>query len=402
MAVFFRFRTSLNLNSLKHRNLAAASIAFAGNNDPLTSKENKRDILSLLKSESNPERIPDICRAATLNPDSHPHRIAFSVAISKLAKANHLNGISQILEEVKSRPEYGQNESIIGHLIVLYGRASMPDDAMRTFMEIDKYGLRHSVNSLNALLFALMLAKNYEEVKRIFFEFPRTYGIKPNIDTYNRVIKAFCESGDLSSVYSILNEMDRKSIKPNATSFGFWLEGLYKEEKYEDVSKVLKLTDKYEIKSEVIVYNVRIQSLCKLKKSAEAKELLEEMLCSGIKPNSVSYTQLIYGFCKERNLEEAKKLFEEMTERGLKPDSNCYFLLVYFLCHGGDYETALKVCKESMEKGWVPNISTMKSLVNGLASVSKVDEAKKLVGLVKQKFKSNVDVWNEIEEDLSQ
>ncbi|KAL5773408.1 hypothetical protein ACOSP7_012998 [Xanthoceras sorbifolium] len=402
MALFSRLRSNPTLNLLKHRNFSSASsILSSGSNAPLTTKDKTRAALSLLKSESNPERILDICRAASLTPDSHLDRIAFSVAISKLSKANHLSGISQFLEELKNRPDLRQNERFIAHSIVLYGQANMIDHASRTFKEMDRYGVSRSVKSLNSLLFACILAQDYKEVKRIFVEFPKIYEIEPNLETYNTVIKAFCESGDSSSVYSVLAEMDRKSVKPNATSFGTLLAGFYKEEKYEDVGKVLKMMEKYGIKSGLSMYNVRIQSLCKLKKSAEAKALFDGMVSRGTKPNSDTYNHLIHGFCREGNLEEAKRLYSSMVNRGCQPNSHIYFTLVHFLCQGGDYETALKVCKESMEKGWVPNFSTMKLLVNGLAGV-KVDEAKKLVGQMKEKFTKNVDMWNEIEAGLPQ
>lgn len=129
-----------------------------------------------------------------------------------------------------------------------------------------------------------MTAGDYKEVKLIFNEFQKTYGIEPNLDTYNRVIKSLCKSGD-----SILSEMDRKSIKPNATSFGLWLAGCYREEKFGHVGKVLQTIETYGIKAGVTIYNVRIVRLCMLKKSKEAKALLDEMLSCGIKPNSVSY-----------------------------------------------------------------------------------------------------------------
>ncbi|CAA7029813.1 unnamed protein product [Microthlaspi erraticum] len=91
-----------------------------------------------------------------------------------------------------------------------------------------------------------------------------------------------------------------------------------------------------------------------------------------------------------------------MVSRGCKPDSECYFTLIYYLCKGGDFETALSVCKESMEKNWVPSFGIMKSLVNGLAKASKVEEAKELIKQVKEKFSRNVELWNEVEAALPQ
>ncbi|CBI32989.3 unnamed protein product, partial [Vitis vinifera] len=337
-----------------HRCRFFSSILSPDSATPLSSKEKSRAALSLLKSEQDPQRILEICRAAALTPESH------------------------------------------------LDRAGMLNDAVRTFEQMHQLGVDRTVRSLNALLFSCILAKNYKEANRIFLEFPKTYGIELNLDSYNTVLKAFSESGSSSSGYSILAEMGRKGVKPNATSFGILLAGFYNEEKYEDVGKVLKMMEEYKMQPGISTYNIRIQSLCKLKKSSEAKALLDGILARRMKPNSETYCHLIHGFCKEGNLDEAKKLFKDMVNRGCKPDSDCYFTLVYFLCQGGDFESALRFCKECMEKGWFPNISTMTSLVNGLVSISKVEEARELIGQIKEKFSRNVDKWNEIEAGLPQ
>lgn len=276
----------------------------------------------------------------------------------------------------------------------------MIHNATATFEQMGQLGIHRTVKSLNALLFACILAKKYDEVKRIFTDFPETYNIEPNIDTYNTVIKAFCEAGESSSGYSIVAEMGRKRCKPNATTFGNLIAGFYKEEKFDDVGKVLKLMEEHGMKPGLGTYNIRIESLCKLGRSFEAKALLDGMLERNMKPNSNTYCSLIHGFCKEGKLEDAKKLFKSMVNHGCNPDANCYFTLVYFLCKGGDYEVALQISNQSLEKSWVPNFTTMKSLVEGLVSVSKVDEAKELVAKIKEKFPKNADLWKETEESL--
>ena len=96
----------------------------------------------------------------------------------------------------------------------------MLDHAICSFKQMDELCIHRSVKSLNALLFACVVSKNYKEASWIFFEFPKIYGIEPNLDTYRTVVKTFCESGSSNSVYSILAEMERKNVKPNATIFG--------------------------------------------------------------------------------------------------------------------------------------------------------------------------------------
>ncbi|XP_071707142.1 pentatricopeptide repeat-containing protein At1g11630, mitochondrial-like [Rutidosis leptorrhynchoides] len=373
-----------------------SSILNPDSTTPLSSKEKSRAALSLLKSEKNPERIIEICRAAALTPESHLDRVAFSTAISKLTELNYFEGIRNFIDELlKTRPDLN-NEKFISNAIVAYGQAGLLDNAFQLFDKMPQLGVGQNVKCLNALLFSCMLAKKYDEVKRVYLYFPGKYGVKLNLDSYNTVIKAFCESGSSSSCYSVTAEMVRKNIKPNATTFGLMIAGFYKEEKFEDVGRVLEMMKKHEVHIGLGTYNIRIQSLCKLKKTMEAKALLDGFKSRGMKPNSVTYTHLIHGFCREGKLSEAKELFKKM----IKPESDCYFTLVHYLCKGGDFEAALDVCKKSMEKNWVPNFSSMKLLVEGLANGSKIDEAKELIGQIKERFPKNADAWGEVEEKL--
>ncbi|WOK99751.1 hypothetical protein Cni_G08463 [Canna indica] len=357
----------------------------------LTSKQKSRAAHALLKSETDPSRIVDICRAAALSPSSsHVDRVALSTAVSALADSRSFSQVRSLLDSLPS--------SALPHSIVLYGQAGMLEDAIRAFREC-KFP---SARSLNSLLFACILAGRHDEVGRIFRDFPAAHGIAPNVDTYNTVVKAFCESGTSRSFYSVLDEMCRAGIKPNMTTFCTALDGFYREERFEDVDKVLGLMKKHDCYPGLSAYNVRIQSLCKLKRSSDAKALFKEMVATGMKPNWVTYNHLVYGFCKEGNLDEAKKLYKEMRGRGCIPNSKFYFTLIYYLCQGEDFEAALAVCKDTMARNWVPCYSTMKMLVKGLVSKSKVEEARDVMEKVKEKFSGNTDMWKEVEEALPQ
>ncbi|KAL8483077.1 hypothetical protein ACS0TY_025939 [Phlomoides rotata] len=389
-----------SLTLQQHNRLFSTSILNPDSKTPLTSLEKSRAALSLLQSEKNPERILDICRAAALTPESHLDRLAYSKAISKLRESQYYEGIRGFIKESLTRPDF-KSERFVSHFIVLYGQAGLIKDAVNLFDKMPEMGIPRNVKSLNSLLSSCILAGEYGEMKRIFSEFPKKYGLEPDLDTYNTVLKGFCESGSSNSAHSILAEMERNKIKPNATTFSVAIAGFYKEEKFSDVEKMMELMKKNRTKAGISIYNVKIQSLCKLKKSAEARKILEDILAKDMKPNSATYTNLIYGFCKEGKLDEAKSLFKEMTvDWRLKPDAECYFTIVYYLCKGQDFELALRICKDSMALNWVPNITTMKLLANGLVSIGKVDEAKEIIGTMKEKFPKTADKWADIEEGL--
>ncbi|KAJ0983118.1 hypothetical protein J5N97_011373 [Dioscorea zingiberensis] len=387
------------LRQLLRRHLSTSAAAILSPSDPsaiLTSYQKSRAALSLLRSSPSltADHILSICRSAALSPTIHLDRLALSVAVSSLSKKpDSAPTLRSLIDGLPNSPRS------LSHSIVLYGQANLLDDALRLFTSISSPTVRH----LNALLFACILSGNHQEAARIFRDFPVQYNITPNLETYNTIIKSFCESGYSRSVFSVLDEMLRKNIKPNLTTFTHWLSGLYKDQRFDDVPKVLQLMKKNDSHPGALsVYNVRIHALCKLGKPAEAKELFKQMVRNGMKANWVTYGHMIYGFAKEGDLEESKKLYKEMMSKGCTPDSSCHFTLMHYLCVGGDFDAALEVCKESMKRDWIPGFKTMKMLVDGLVSKSKVEEAKEIIGKVKEKFSSNSDMWKEVEEALPQ
>lgn len=177
----------------------------------------------------------------------------------------------------------------------------MLDRSIQTFRNLEQYEIPRTVKSLNALLFACLMAKDYKEANRVYLEMPKMYGIEPDLETYNRMIRVLCESGSTSSSYSIVAEMERKWIKPTAASFGLMIDGFYKEEKFDEVRKVMRMMDEFGVHVGVATYNIMIQCLCKRKKSAEAKALIDGVMSCRMRPNSVTYSLLIHGFCSEEN-----------------------------------------------------------------------------------------------------
>lgn len=95
MALRLKLRS---ISLLQNHRCFSTSILNPNSSTPLTSKEKTGAALSLLRAEKNPERILDICRSASLTPQSHLDRIAYSIAISKLRDLNYFNGIRAFVE----------------------------------------------------------------------------------------------------------------------------------------------------------------------------------------------------------------------------------------------------------------------------------------------------------------
>jgi pentatricopeptide repeat protein len=381
----------LRLHLLLRRHFSASPSAILNPSDPstpLSSKQKSRSAFSLLKTTTDPDHIVSICRAAALSTSTHLDRSALSMAVKKLSSSQSITPLRSLISSLllPSSPP---------HAIVYFGQGGLLEDAISTFKDYP------STRSLNSLLLACIISKKHSEIPRIYCDFPKLYNVTPNLDTYNTVIKSFCESGTSRSFYSVLDEMLKRGVKPNQTTFCTALSGFYLEEKFDDVKKVLELMKQHQCGAGLTTYNVMLQSLCKLKRVSEAQKLLQEMGRKEIRPNWLSYNHLIHGFCKEGNLEEVKRLYKEMGAKGFAGDSKFYFTVIYFLCKGGDFDMAYEVYKKTSDKNWVPCFSTMKMLVKGLASNSRVEDAKEIIENIKEKFSSNAEAWKEVEDALA-
>ncbi|KAF8030157.1 hypothetical protein BT93_E2555 [Corymbia citriodora subsp. variegata] len=377
MLPFARLRPiSLNL-LLRRRFSSSSSILSPDSNAPLSSKEKTGAARPLPKTENKPEGV------------------ASSVAIPKLRR----------LSPFRERSTVTRDESAVCGAIRYYGWLGKIDEAINAFKQVKALGIYRTVKSLNALLRASIEAEDYEETKRIYMEFPRIYSLEPDLETFNTAIEAFCKSGSTSSAYSALADMDRKGVKPTKTTFENMLDGFYEAEKYEETGKVLDLTQKYGVSLNFWYYFFRIRRLCDLRKPGEAEKLLNEMLAWGMTPVPDTYVFLIHGFCDEGRYDVAKKLFKSMVNGSCRPYNFRYDYLIQRFCEGGDFDGALQIFKDSVdtaEEDWDPAFLVMKSLVDGLVSVNKVNEARELITQVKERWPGKTDSWDEIKAGLPQ
>lgn len=361
------------------------------------------EFLSFLKLEKDPDRLVSIWKEASEHHRFHHHRSAYESTVKKLATANRPDAVEEILEHEKqlsrSRP---YNEGFIVRIITLYGRAGMPDQAVKTFRQCPDFDCGHSVKCFNAALCALYAAKQHQRILDLYSEIKETLNIKPNLTTFLTVIKALCQVGSSNSGYSMLDEMVKHGCSPDTVTFNVVLKGFYNEGKTQEAARVLKKMSEMGCHPDVHTYNIRILNLCNESKSHEAKALLRVMRADGIKPNTLSYNTLIEGFCKEHNLVEANKVFVGDGNE-FDPNNQSYYTFIYYLCIEEEFDWALEVCDESIRKNWVPNISVLQMLIEGLVKISKVDSACRIIGEARSRFPFRcVGLWDDIEKALSE
>lgn len=348
---------------------------------PEVARELQAPALEKLKAERNPDKLFHLFKANSHNRLVIENRFAFEDTVSRLAGASRFDYIKELLEHQKTLPQ-GRREGFVVRIIMLYGKAGMPDDALRTFYEMHLFGCCRTVKSFNASLKALALNHMFYEVFRVFTEAPKEFGISPDEFSFNLVIKALCDVGDLNSAYIVMIDMEKAGLRPDVVTYTTLISAFYKNHRNQIADGLWNLMVLRNCFPNLATFNVRIQYLINIGRPWRARDLTKKMVLVGVYPDEMTFNLIIKGFCKVGNLDMAKRVYDGMCNKGCKPNSKIFQTMIHYLCEGKEYDLAFSLCKKSMSNNWFPSVDSISNLLQGLMNISKANNAQNIINLV--------------------
>ncbi|XP_068635677.1 pentatricopeptide repeat-containing protein At1g80150, mitochondrial-like [Aristolochia californica] len=336
-----------------------------------------------LKVERDPEKLFLLFKANSHNRLVIESSTTFDDTVSRLAGARRFDYIQELLEHQKALPQ-GRREGFIVRIIMLYGKARMFDQALRTFYDMHLFGCQRTVKSFNAALKVLSLTRNFDEVSFFFYNAPKKFGISLDEFSYNLVIKAFCEMACLSSACLITVEMEKAGIMPDVVTYTTLISALYTSNQHEIADGLWNLMVLRKCSPNIATFNVRIQYLINKRRAWQARSWMQKMLAFGVRPDELTFNLIIKGFCLIGHLDMAKRTFDALLHcnSGCKANHKIYQTMIHYLCKGEEYDLAFRLCKDSMVKNWFPSADTICKLFKGLMTISKDRNAKEIMMLV--------------------
>lgn len=345
------------------------------------STDSETPLLVRIKHERDPKRLYELFRANAHNRLLVENRFAFQDAVARLSGARRNDLVEEILEQHMALPQ-GRREGFVVRIIGLYGKARMPEHALRTFQEMEMYGCTRTNKSFNATLKVLMQAQLFDEALQLFEEGPGKYGVELDDISYNTVVKMMCDMGELRAAYRVMQEMEKEGIQPDVITYTTLMAAFYKNGQREVGDGLWNLMRLRGCMPTLASYNVRIQFLINRRRGWQANDLVRKMYAAGIRPDEITYNLVIKGFFMMREHEMAKTVFGAMHGRGCKPNGKIYQTMVHYLCERREFDLAFRLCKDSMENNWFPSVDTIHHLLKGLMSISKDRNAGEIMKLV--------------------
>ncbi|WCJ43037.1 Pentatricopeptide repeat (PPR-like) superfamily protein [Euphorbia peplus] len=345
--------------------------------------------------------------------------------IHKLSRARAFHPMEVLLSDLQ-KAELKCGENLFIDVIRNYGLSGKPDLAYKTFIRIQDFKVQRSVRSLNTLLNAFVQNKRYNLVHAIFKNCSSSYGVAPNVFTFNILIKALCETNDVEAAVKVFHEMPSMGMIPNVVTYTTILGGYVSRGDMVNAKKVfadlfdrgwlpdattytilmngycqqgklaeaIKLMDDMQVEPNEVTYGVMIEALCKAKKAGEACNLLDDMLDKQFIPNSALCCKVIDVLCEEGKVEEACLLWKRMLKKNCTPDNAITSTLIHWLCKEGKIQEARKLFDE-FERGSIPSLITYNTLIAGMCEKGELSELGRLWDdMVEKGCKPNAFTYN--------
>jgi pentatricopeptide repeat protein len=169
--------------------------------------------------------------------------------------------------------------------------------------------------------------------------------INPSLDTYNALIFALTSAKRVDEALNMFEKMlDLKKVSPDATTYNLIISGCVEVGNMEEAKELFEIMKEQELPLDSLVYNVLLDGVCrKIEKSEEISTLLEDMETNKVEPDELTYDLAIKGYSKVHDIEKALEMWEKTREAGNLPTGKASTPLLNALLRSGNRQMALKI-----------------------------------------------------------
>jgi len=261
-------------------------------------------------------------------------------------------------------------------------RARIPRDGMRALAVLDRAsGVKVCDDDVlfNTVLDACIHRQDLDRLRKILEAFASS-AMKPSVQTYGLLIKAFSTMRQLSRCWQLWKDMvETRQLMPNGITLSCMLDALICAR---EVDKGVSLLREWKgkVTPNTVMYSTLIKGFASAGDADRAMGVYRELRADGLQMNLVAYTSLIDAHARAGKMEQAKKLFEQMEEEGCEPNVITFSALVKGHCMAGDVDEAFSVFRSMLSRGLSADTVIFNTLLDGCVRHSRFEFADQLLG----------------------
>ncbi|KAH9604962.1 hypothetical protein KSS87_001779 [Heliosperma pusillum] len=217
--------------------------------------------------------------------DGHnPSLITYTTLLAALTILKRFDYIHHIVSQVE---ENGMKpDSVFFNAVInAFAESGNVEEAMKAFVKMGESGYRPTTSSYNTLMKAFGIAGKPEESMKLLEHMSLNGPVKPNLKSYNVLVRAWCSKGNIAQAWDVVFKMLASGLKPDT-----------------------------------VTYNTIATAYVRNGKTKLAEEMILEMQSNNVQPNERTTCIIISGYCKEGKMKDALRFVYRMRDLGLRPN----------------------------------------------------------------------------------
>ncbi|PKA64369.1 Pentatricopeptide repeat-containing protein [Apostasia shenzhenica] len=279
---------------------------------------------------------------------------------------------------------YIADNGIYSKLISVMGKKGQTRMAMWLFSEMRNSGCKPDTSVYNALITAHLHSRDKSKaLSKAYGYFEKMKGLHerchPNVVTYNILLRAFAQAGDVKQVDSLFKDLDESIISPDIYTYNGVMDAYGKNGMIREMESVLLRMKSHNLKPDTITYNLLIDSYGRKQSFDKMEQVFKSLLHSKEKPTLPSFNSMILNYGKARLKDKAEHTFKWMNELGHKPSYVTYECLITAYGYCDCVSSARKIFDDIMDRQKEVQISTLNAMLDAYCKNGLPFEAEKIL-----------------------
>jgi len=235
-------------------------------------------------------------------------------------------GVLPLMEAQQVEP----NEAILNSLITLCLAHSRGNALSQVEAFIDKYQMKLGALTYDSLIQAFAKDNDSQQAYRLLERMVVENKLLPDGVTFNQVLKACMDAGDVKESLRVLDLMQQAGQTPGTISFTIVINACVKKGDLESAWGVLRKMRQYKVRPDEVTF-LSLTNVCvEARELAKAFEVVEMMKKEGLRPNLATFNCLLKGCLRKVDLERGMTVLKMMKDEKVPADKLAfdYFMTI--------------------------------------------------------------------------
>ncbi|CAN7016020.1 unnamed protein product [Brassica oleracea var. botrytis] len=296
------------------------------------------------------------------------------ILLNYFVGAGRLEESWRVVNEMKKR-EFPLTSFVYGKIIRIYRDNGMWKKALGIVEEISEIGLPMDVEIYNSIIDTFGKYGELDEALQVLRKMQRSSDLKPNMSTWNSLIRWHCHHGAVDKALELFTMMQDQGLYPDPRMFVKLITRLGEKGSWNMISQSFESIKCREDRRDTrAIYAALVEIVGQFGSFQDPEELVGRLKSEGVAPSANMFCTLADAYAQQGLCKQTVKVLKMMEKEGTEPNLIMLNVLINAFGNAGKHMEALSIYHHIKESGFTPDVVTYSTLMKAFTRAKKYEK----------------------------